>query len=369
MAKEYIPRFEEDEDEILARMLEELPEDWRAEPGDFVHDAVAPVPMEIKQLQLNQDTILKGVFPQYAEGSDLDDILEEIGMSRLPATASTRKLLVDGDAGVVIPKGHTTSVVILDESGNPMEFTVNETETFVTSGWLEVEVTATETGQAGNVPFGSEFIFIPPIAGIRSIKDAGVMVPGKDDESDQDAYDRYLYRVSNPDTGGNKHDYRRWSLDVPGVGNVRVFPRWNGNGTVKVVVVDTEDKPASTELVANLQEYLDPGKTGLGDGKAPCGAQVTVKAAAPYIINVAADVTLYAGVTTEEVVAAFREGFEAYRKEIAFQDIPIAIAKVGSILIGTYGVGNYTALTLNGGSVDLELGPEDVPIIGTVTFT
>ena len=72
--------------------------------------------------------------------------------------------------------------------------------------------------------------------------------------------------------GGNIADYKNKVELLPGVGAVKVFPVWNGGGTVKIVLVDSEWSVPSSELVEEVQEAIDPvGTQGTGVGLAPIG--------------------------------------------------------------------------------------------------
>jgi len=360
----FVPVFEEDESVILNRTLARLPEIWRKEPGDFVYDTVATSPLEIKQLEINQDYVLKSGFAQYAEGSDLDAALAGRGLERYPATPNKRALQILADAGVVIPTGKRLSVVILDNNGNTLEYTVDSTVTYAVSGTMDVAITCSQVGVIGNVVTGSQFIIIPPIPGVRSITDTGTTELGTDAETDAAAWERYDFTVKNPDTGGNKNDYVRWATDITGVGKAKCIPRWDGVNTVKVIIVGTDFTPALTALVDEVQLKLDPDSAGLGEGKAPCGAAVTVVAADNLVIGITATVT-YAGdpVTTG---ASFIVAVAAYLASLVFVDSSsIVWARIGAILITTPGVSNYTDLIINGGTADITVG-DAAPTVGTV---
>lgn len=369
------PVFEETEAAIRDRILSRISDEWRKEPGDFIYDAVAAVPLEIKQAQINQDTILKQSFAQYAEGEYLDAKLAEVGLERTPATKAQRKLQITADAGVVIPAGHTASSVVLDSGGNPLEFQVTETVTFNNVGTLEVHLTAAQPGSQYNIKDGSEFILLPPIPGVRKIVDVGVTVPGADEESDESAWKRYDFKVRNPDTGGNKNDYVRWAQEVPGVGKAKCIPRWNGVNTVKVLLVGTDYTPAAQEIVDDVQEYLDPGGLGVGDGKAPLGAAVTVAPATALPINVEVTGIQYSiGADPIAVKAAFEKSLIEYIQSLVFEIDPITKTappvlynRIMGLLTFTPGVNTFTGITVNGGTVDVPVGDEEVPVFGSVT--
>lgn len=369
------PIFEEDENVIRERTLGRVSDTWRKEPGDFIYDAVVTSSEEVRQLQVNQDTILLNGHPQYAENEDLDLLLAEVGLTRFAATANKRTFNITADAGVTIAAGQIITALITDLDGNPIEFTADAAVTFTTATTKALNATATLLGTGGNLAVGTEFTLVPPIPGVRVIDDLGTYLLGTDVEDDESAWNRYSFKVQNPDTGGNKNDYKRWTLEVAGVGDAKVIPRWNGLGTVKVVIVDTARLPANATIVGNVQNYLDPGSLGMGDGKAPGSAQVTVVAATSLGLTITATVTYYADAVPAEVKTAFTAAVAKYlQDEISFKadtagnPLPVVIAKIGSLLIGTYGVSNYTLLKLNGGTVDVPLLAEQVPVLGTVTI-
>jgi len=357
--------FEEEENVILARMLGRVSDEWRKEPGDYIHDTIAAAPLEIKQLEINQDYVLKSGFAQYAEDVDLDAALNARGLTRDVATPNKRTLQVNADAGVVVPAGKRASVVILDSNGNPLDYTVDSTVTFAVAGNMDVAITCSQAGTIGNISTGSQFIIMPPIPGVRSITDLGPIVLGVAKETDLAAWERYDFTVKNPDTGGNKNDYVRWATDIDDVGKAKCIPRWAGVNTVKVIIVGIDFTPALPALVDEVQVYLDPGSAGLGEGKAPCGAAVTVVAADGLPINITATVT-YAGdpVTTKE---AFEVSVAAHLASLVFvAESKVVWARIGAILITTPGVSNYAGLTVNGDVVDITVG-DAAPTVGTVT--
>ena len=523
----YNPVFEEDETIIRDRIIARIPDTWRKDPGDFTYDTVAATPLEVKKLQANQDTILKNGFALYAAGRFLDLKLSEIGLTRIPAVASKRTITVNADAGVVVPLGYKVSTVILDGGGNPVEFTVDAAVTFTTAGGKTVSLTCVTAGDIGNVPIGSQFMLLPPIPGIRVITDGVITVPGADTESDAAAWKRYDFKVTHPDTGGNRNDYIRWVNPIEGVGNLKVISRWNGNGTVKIILAGDDYLPATQSVVDNVQEFLDPllnvtaeaenmtlsgygaaidnslsydsgssvkmqysasgagivkygfGGTleslietenmfkasvmlavdsvapttgllqitvrdrgtlatlkttkngtidaavtvkasefsaistlqaksvdfywdglqpieivitrlttnttttlwvdriiftskygqGLGHGQAPGGARVTVKAADALAINIAATVTYSSGADRATTKASFEAAVNTYLQTIIFKDgYDVVHARIGSLLINTEGVSNYTNLTINGGTLDIPIGAEELPVVGTVAI-
>ena len=76
--------------------------------------------------------------------------------------------------------------------------------------------------------------------------------------------------------GGNVADYKERVNAMNGVGGVKVYPVWNGGGTVKLVIINSEFNVPSAELVGQVQTAVDPVQnSGRGVGIAPIGHVVT----------------------------------------------------------------------------------------------
>lgn len=387
---EFTPRFVETATAIRERMLGNISDEWRKEKGDFMYDAIDANPAEIIGLEMNQDRILQNAFPQYCEDEYMDLFLQSRGLERTNATYSVRTLSIEADAGVRIPKGYTFTSVVLDEDGNPIEFTANlETIFAVEATVQEVRITCKLAGIIGNLATGSEFVLQPPIPGIRSIVDTGVIIPGAEKETLDAAWTKYLEKVANPDTGGNRNDYKRWVLNdffkAAGVsiGKVIVEMCWDksngqdGRGTVRVICAGSDFKPLSQEVINLLQEYLDPiPYQGYGYGKAPGGSFVTVITGVTKSIDISATVSYGVNVDPAAVLTAFRKAVTDYIQSKVFEIdpatellYPIAYNKIGALLGNTEGVENYGNLTVNNGTTDIVLDYFDIPEVGTVTLT
>ncbi|SHI63263.1 Baseplate J-like protein [Lutispora thermophila DSM 19022] len=84
-----------------------------------------------------------------------------------------------------------------------------------------------------------------------------------------------------------------------GVGGVRVIPRWNGPLTVKVIIIDSNGKPASQELIDNVFNHIEAER--------PFGADVTVVSAKPVELNISVNLVLTDGYTEQQVKNYIRQ--------------------------------------------------------------
>ncbi|WP_438435396.1 baseplate J/gp47 family protein [Gorillibacterium sp. sgz500922] len=340
-------------DAILERMLARVPDDVDKRQGSIIFDALAPAAKEVEQLFRALDDAFGMSSVLTASGDYLDLLIAEHGTYRQDATRAQREGIFYGanDVLIDVPIGSRFGIGLLSY----VAITKLQTGHYI----LECE----QEGEAGNELYGAllPLAFVPDLARAELTT---VLIPGEDMESDDALRRRYLDARQNPGTSGNKADYRRWALDMPGVGAVQIFPLWAGAGTVKVVIVDADMLPASPALVAEVQTYIDPAP-GQGEGQAPVGATVTVAAAKSKTINVSAKVLLASGYSLQGITDAFRARLAAWRKGVSFRSSYVSAAAIGALLLGTEGVLDHTGLQLNGGTANVALAVDEVPVIGT----
>ncbi|MGG1556233.1 baseplate J/gp47 family protein [Paenibacillus ferrarius] len=343
---------------ILRRMLDRIPDDVDKRQGSMIFDALAPAASELAQLYVELDMGLRSVFPQTAVEDHLDDLTEPFGLTRNQATYAIRKGVFAGAAGVPldVPMGSRFSI-----SG-----VTYAAVSKIAAGQFEMRC---ETlGVVGNQHYGT-MLPIDYIAGLVSATLSDVLIPGAERESDASYRARFFSEVREPTTSGNKADYKKWALEVDGVGGAQVIPLWDGPGTVKVIIMDTNKQPASSTLVDEVQAYIDPNAGG-GEGKAPIGASVTVAAATSVAIEVTGTITLDGSRTPAQVQADFSEALAEYFAGIAFSSDPsVKYAKVGAMLLNVAGVADYSSLLLNGTGSNVSIAAGALAVLGTVTLS
>ena len=187
------------------------------------------------------------------------------------------------------------------------------------------------------------------IPGINSVINENSTTGGYDEETDAELLDRYLFKVRNPATSGNKNNYELWAREIEGVGGARCIPLWNGNGTVKVVIIDANLNVADETLLNKVREYLEEEK--------PIGVDLTVVSATAVNVKIAANI--YGSVNEDE----FKEKVDTYFKEIGFNRGYVSIAHIGKTLLECSGVIDYDSLTLNGEAKNIPLTEEQLPVL------
>ena len=149
-----------------------------------------------------------------------------------------------------------------------------------------------------------------------------------------------------------------WAQEVPGVGDVRVIPLWNGAGTVKVVIVDSENQPAGDELIKKVKEHIEEER--------PIGADVTVVSASALDIDIS--VTLITD-GSEGIQTAIEENIRGYFADEAMEKAYVSYAKVGSFILSVAGVEDYSDLKINGKAENVVINDGSVPVLRSVSIS
>lgn len=359
--------IEQTEEEIMKRMLDRLPPDLDKSEGSYIWDALAPVAAELAQAVMWAQEVLRRGFAQTTFGEYLDLRATEHGITRKPAVKATGQVVFTGMPGTVIPAGTQVSTVA-SETAPAIFFATTEEVMIGEDGTATANIEAIEAGKEGNIAAETIKLLAQPISGVTGVTNPTPTTGGTDEEDDESLLARLLQKVQHPGTSGNKADYINWALEVPGVGGAKVIPLWNGPGTVKVVLLGTDKKPANPEIVQTVQNYIAPTQ-GMGEGKAPIGASVTVVAATPVEINVSATVILTGTKTLEEVQREFEKNLDDYLASIAFSADPtVRYVRIGSLLLDTGGVQDYSNLLVNGETANITIALDEVAVHGTVTL-
>lgn len=358
----------ETESTILQRMLARVDDGIDKNEGSYIYDALAAATADIAQMKIDMGQYLSRGFASTTFGQYLDLRCQEHGLTRKDAVSATGQVKISGTAGIPIPVG--TMVATPADSATDtvaIQFSTLADLTLGVDGSGAVDIKAVMAGESGNVAAGAISVVVKSMNGVTSVTNPVPTSGGADTENDISLLSRFLAKVQNPGTSGNKADYLNWALEVPGVGGAQVIPLWNGPGTVKVVLVDSDKLPASQAIVDAVQAYIAP--TDEGTGEAPIGATVTVVAATAVNIDVTATVVITGAKTIDDIKAAFKSSLADYLQGLAFaQDPTVRYVRVGSLLLDVDGIQDYSNLTLNGGSGNISINQDQVAVKGTVTL-
>ncbi|WMI80895.1 baseplate J/gp47 family protein [Anaerotignum sp. MB30-C6] len=339
---------------LRSGMLGNVSNNYDKTEGSFFYDAIDPVAIELEKSYAEQEKILKNGFAQTSEGVHLERKCAEIGIKRKLSTKSTGTVQITGTAGASITKGSLVA-------SEAVTFEILEDKTIGVSKVENVAAQCVQGGSIGNVPSNAIKFFPVTLAGVEAVANAEPFSGGYNEEADDSLRQRYFEKVNAPATSGNTFHYKQWAKAVTGVGDAKVFPLWNGNGTVKVVICDSNKRAADSNLVADTAAYIETQR--------PIGATVTVESATEKPINIIATIVFANGRTLEQAKVDFEKTLTEYFKEIAFDKTYASYAKIGSLLYDTYGIADYSDLKANNGIVNIPLLDTEIPVLGTVVLS
>lgn len=353
----------------MARLLGNVSSDLDKSEGSFIWDALSPAAIELALAYIELDRILNIWLNPY--GVYLLYELKEHGMKLKAAVKATGPQAgkITGAVGTPVP----INSVFSTPAG--IRFLTQQAVTIGANGTAIVDIIAETAGSQGNVPANTITQIPVSIPGVTGFTNILPTKGGAEIETDAAALARLFEKEQNPATSGNNAHYLQWAKEVAGIGDARVIPRWNGTGNVKIIIIDANKQPATADLVTSVQAYIDPNQNGDGSGVAPSGATVTVQAANGLAISLSAALTIDPAYTLAQVQESFETIFVDYLASLALkkdtnnQPLPVSYAQVGSKLIETAGVIDHTNLLINGGTANIPLDTESVPIKGTVTLS
>ncbi len=339
---------------IQNRLLASVDDSYNKSEGEFIYDSLMPVAIELESAYVIIDGMLDKAFADTATGKNLDRIVNSVGLTRKITSKSYGVVAITGISGSIINKGE----LVASDSVN-FEFT--ETSIVPLSGHIDVNVKCTSYGINGNVPIGAIKYFPKTLTGLQTVTNSEAFTNGYNEEDDDTLRERYYVKVRTPATSGNKYHYLNWALNVTGVGNANILPLWNGNGTVKVIIINSNKVGADPILVQKVAAYIEEQR--------PIGATVTVVSAEELALNITGIVTIDAdNYTLATVVANIEVNITEYLKDIAFESNDVSYARVGSVILDTVGVKDYSYLRINGGIENINLTDSQVAVLGGVNL-
>lgn len=364
-------------DYLLKQGLADLPETVDKRAGSVVYDAISGAAKLLAQGYEQLRQVYTDTFAQYAVGEPLQLRAVENGVKPKAAVKAIRKgIFTSGDDQPYdVPIGARFSAI---DGANSINYKVIER---IAIGAYQLE--AETAGTIGNDYLGA----ILPIDALYNLKTAtltDIIVPGSNEEDDDSLRARYFDEKNAKRFGGNLVQYRSWVTDRDGIGACQIYPVWNGGGTVKISVVDSQFNPLTPELLNDVQQALDPTQDGQGLGTAPIGHMVTVTTPEALAINVSAAIQIAAGFTLEQLKPLIEAEISAYIDDARVDwgtpaspddnDYALYVfrSQIMAAILRVRGVLNVTSLTLNNTSGDITLTEtaalQQIPKLGVVTL-
>lgn len=343
---------------ILSRMIGRVAEQYPTidtREGSLIFTALAPEALELAIAYIELDNARAESFVDTATREYLLKHCEQMGMdiSVFDASKGVHKGVFD----VEISLGSRWSCDLYNYVVT--EYLGEE------DGYYTYRMTCETEGTAPNNVVGTLVAIDDLPENLNYSELVECLIEGENETPDEKIKSTYYQYVNSTKTDGNVSQYEQWCKEYVGIGNYKVLPLWNGANTVKVSILSASNQVASDELIAEFQDYLDPGVTGMGDGKAPIGAFVTVSTATEKPISVSADITLKSGYTDTTPID---KAVSDYFSETAYKKTVVPYMTLGSELLKVEGVDSIANLKVNGDTKDISLGNEEIPVVNTLNW-
>lgn len=367
---------EKTDEQLTREMLDEMPDKYQKSVGFYSWDILRAI-----------SKVLIQIWDKIKYMANLDDLrnmtLEDLilfvkqrrGIDYKYATSSKGRLQIINGTGMI-------SVGDIFQTASGTQFRAIENKDVDDGDYVNIE--AVVTGMSGNVPANTITIIPVTITGIESVTNPEELSGGYEAETKDELYQRYIDDLQKPITSGNIYHYQKWALEVAGVKKADVKPLWNGDNTVKVIIVDQNSHPASEELVKAVQDYIDPYVLqedgtkkgwGCGNGQAPIGAYCTVESAAALDLVITVNIKKRAGEVISTLQTRVEDAINKLLAELAFsEDIDyVSYARVGAAILDVDGIADYSDLLINGENDNVEIPNSNtsraVAVLKTVTLS
>ena len=212
------------------------------------------------------------------------------------------------------------------------------------------------------------------VDGLTTATVTDLLIAGRDAETKDELYARYLNSFGSESFGGNIADYREKVMSFDGIGGCKVYPVWDGPGTVKCVVVDSDGLEVSDYLVEQIQEAAQPTGQASGYGFAPIDHTVTVESAEAVTLNVTATITYASGVTWNDLKDLIRAAVDDYIAQARGEwpddeytdSLKVYVSRVEAAILSVNGVEDVSATKINNSTANKVLAWNQIPVLGTV---
>ncbi len=340
---------------LLKRMLERVPDTIDKREGSVIFDALAPAAAELAQMYIEADVILNETFADSASRDFLIKRAAERGI--VPAEAANA--ILKGVFNIDVPLGARFSL------GNLNYVVIEKIKD------CEFKLKCETAGADGNRYFGM-LIPVEYIEGLNKAEITELLISGEDEEDTEELRARYFATLDSQAFGGNMSDYKEKVNQLQGVGGIKIYPVWDGGGTVKLVIISSQFQKPSSDLIDSLQTQIDPlNSQGEGVGFAPIGHVVTVVGVTEQKVNITLNLTYREGWNWQDAKGYVDTAIDNYFTELSkgwadSDNLIVRISQIETRLLEIEGIVDISGTKINGVEQNLMLDKDSIPVRGDV---
>lgn len=395
---------------LLKRALARVPSSMDKREGSMVMNGVAPSMAELAQLYIAADFVFTATYLATAPREQLIKRAADRNMEPKPASSAVFR----AEFNIEVPVGARFSCEDLN-----FTVTARMDAEYDTATGLSHQVTCETTGTLAN-SYAGTLIPIEYVDGLTRAELVELLIPGDDEEETEAFRQRVLDSFQSQAFGGNQADYKEKVLAMSGVGDVKIHPVWNGDinpaslipgesvkawfeasvgalepavaawvtavytaakdklltvgGTVKLVIMASNNMVPSTTLLEEIQTAVDPTQNaGEGLGLAPIGHVVHVVGVEQETVDITLNLTYASGWSWEAVKSYVETVLDDYFDELAqswaaSEYITVRISQIESRILSECSamVTDIGGTKINGVEANLVLGPDSIPARGAL---
>ncbi len=343
---------------ILNEMLADFERGVDTNPGSLAYNACAKMADQLEEIYAEMDAINDNMAPDRQDIAHLIQWGESRGTTYNYATPPT-------------VKGQFKQEIEIGEQFACNDYTYTVTESIGNNAYkLVCDVEGTDAN--GNIGELTPVDYVDDYQGGNIVE---ILTPGRNDEETEAYRKRVTSDLQVNPCGGNKAYYRYYINQIPGVGGCKPIRRENGHGYEDIYVVGDDLKDISAEKIKEIQNVVDPGRLGDGEGIATIGHIINITTPVPCRVDVSAEVTCGTGYEKEACLTAATEAVEEYIAELRGEwesngekDLTLRRSRVESIILSVDGIIDISNTKLNDKEENAVYAYDCIPVKAVVEF-
>lgn len=350
-------------DNIMDEMMSEFGADVRTDEKSLAYNACAKTASKLEETYGDMSDLSDNMLPDTQDISHLIRYAAERGISYNYAAAP-------------LVRGVFSQEIEIGESFTCNDYTYTIQEQLTDGGEYDYSLLCETEGTEANTTLGE----LDPVDYIDEYEGGEIteiLVPGTDDEDDEEFRQRVLDSFNSTAFGGNKADYRLFIDAISGVGGCKPKRRASDSPWINVTVISSEFDVSSPTLIDQIQTAVDPEQNhGEGDGMAPICHNVLIKAVEGADVDITSTLTLDSGYTIEGVQTSVEDAIEGYLytlrqgwEDNELNQMAIRISQIEARILTVEGVLDVADTTINESDENLVITYDQIPILGEVVLS
>jgi uncharacterized phage protein gp47/JayE len=308
--------------DILRDISNQRSDAYVGSDSDFAIRANATAP-SIEGLYEHQKWIARQLFADTADSDYLETKhANPRGIFRKVAAFATGLVRFSGSVGSAVPIGTE------GKNNSGIAFITTAAGVIGAGGTVDVAAKASLAGAAGNQTAATVLTLSSAPTGLQSQVAIVSMTGGTEIETDASLLARVLFDMQMPPSGGAKHDYYKWAMEVSGVTDAYVFVQRRVINGVDVVI-ETNGGLPSAQLISDVTAYIE--------SKRPPCVNLLVMAPTLVPVNIAGQLVLLPGITLVNALAGINSVLQAYFATLQVGDV-VRRVKLESLITSVKGV-------------------------------